>query len=144
MKFMEQEQKGWNSDHTYTMIELTNLSPPIGSKLRKIYSGIQTYRFNKKIIPQMGFDIDNPAWSGFGSVVSGVTNFPLDRMLHLLESVREATDQNNAAWQRIALLLGWRTWDVGAENEEVEAIKNQGKKETRNKGRRKKESRPKN
>ena len=128
MKFMEQEQKGWNSDHTYTMIELTNLSPPIGSKLRKIYSGIQTYRFNKKIIPQMGFDIDNPAWSGFGSVVSGVTNFPLDRMLHLIESVREATDQNNAAWQRIALLLGWRTWDVGAENEEVEAIKKQSKK----------------
>ena len=144
MKFMEQEKKGWNSDHTYTMIELTNLSPPIGSKLRKIYSGIQTYRFNKKIIPQMGFDIDNPAWDGFGSVVSGVTNFPLDRMLHLLESVREALDQNNAAWQRIALLMGWRTWDVGAENEEVEAIKNQDKKESRNKGSRKKKSRPKN
>ena len=123
MKFMEQEKKSWGSDHTYTMIELTNLSPPIGSKLRKIYSGIQTYRFNKKVIPQMGFDIDNPAWMGFGNVVSGVTNFPLDRMLHLLESVREATDQNNAAWQRIALLLGWRTWDVGAENEEVQQVK---------------------
>jgi hypothetical protein len=123
MKFMEQEKKSWGTDHTYTMIELTNLSPPIGSKLRKIYSGIQTYRFNKKVIPQIGFDIDNPAWMGFGNVVSGVTNFPLDRMLHLLESVREATDQNNAAWQRIALLLGWRTWDVGAENEEVQQIK---------------------
>ena len=125
MKFFEQEKKGWTADHTYTMIELTNLSPPVGSKLRKIYSGIQTYKFNKKIIKPMGFDIDNPVWGGIGSVVSGVTNFPLDRMLHLIDSAREATDQNNAAWQRIALLLGWRTWDVGATNEEVDETKKQ-------------------
>jgi hypothetical protein len=144
MKFFEQEAKGWTADHTYTMIELTNLSPPVGSKLRKIYSGIQTYKFNKKIILPMGFDIDNPVWGGIGSVVSGVTNFPLDRMLHLIDSVREATDQNNAAWQRIALLLGWRTWDVGATNEEVDDFKNKDKKPTRSKGSRKKNIRPKN
>ena len=144
MKFFEQEKKGWTADHTYTMIELTNLSPPIGSKLRKIYSGIQTYKFNKKIIKPMGFDIDNPVWGGVGSVVSGVTNFPLDRMLHLIDSAREATDQNNAAWQRIALLLGWRTWDVGATNEEVDAFKNKDKKPIRSKGSRKKKTRPKN
>ena len=144
MKFFEQEKKGWTADHTYTMIELTNLSPPVGSKLRKIYSGIQTYKFNKKIIKPMGFDIDNPVWGGIGSVVSGVTNFPLDRMLHLIDSAREATDQNNAAWQRIALLLGWRTWDVGATNEEVDAFKNKDKKPSRSKGSRKKKTRPKN
>ena len=144
MKFFEQEAKGWTADHTYTMIELTNLSPPVGSKLRKIYSGIQTYKFNKKIILPMGFDIDNPVWGGIGSVVSGVTNFPLDRMLHLIDSVREATDQNNAAWQRIALLLGWRTWDVGATNEEVDDFKNKDKKPIRSKGNRKKNIRPKN
>ena len=46
-------------------------------------------------------------------------------MLHLIDSAREATDQNNAAWQRIALLLGWRTWDVGATNEEVDEVKKQ-------------------
>ena len=92
----------------------------------------------------MGFDIDNPVWGGIGSVVSGVTNFPLDRMLHLIDSAREATDQNNAAWQRIALLLGWRTWDVGATNEEVDAFKNKDKKPSRSKGSRKKKTRPKN
>ena len=32
-------------------------------------------------------------------------------------------DSRNSAWQRIALALGWRAWDVGAKSEEFEAIK---------------------
>ena len=42
MTFMKQEEKGFKADHAYTVLQLHNLSPPIGSKARKLYSGIQT------------------------------------------------------------------------------------------------------
>ena len=32
-----EEKKGFTADHTYTVLELANLSPALGSKLRKIY-----------------------------------------------------------------------------------------------------------
>ena len=144
MKFIEQEKKGWSADHTYTMIELVNLSPPIGSKLRKVYSGIQTYRFNKKIMGPMGFDLQNPAWDMVANWVSGITNVPMDKVLQLVDSAREATDRRNALWQRIAVALGWRTWDVNIIEEEVEEFKNIGKKKTTSKKTTKKKVTPKN
>ena len=59
MKYNEQEKKGYMADHTYTILEAANISPPIGSKLRKIYSAIQTNKFEKAVIAERGFDIYN-------------------------------------------------------------------------------------
>ena len=33
----------------------------------------------------------------------------------ILNNIREASDSENEAWQRIAMLLGWNTWDVGVD-----------------------------
>ena len=33
--------------------------------------------------------------------------------LRLSDTVLNALDKNNEAWQRIALTLGWNTWDLG-------------------------------
>ena len=47
--------------------------------------------------------------------------------------------------QRIALALGWKTWDVGSENEENDLIKTTAKAKRKEEGRRKaKETRAKN
>ena len=35
----------------------------------------------------------------------------------------EVLDDRNTKWQRIALAMGWRTWNVGATNEEHDLIK---------------------
>ena len=78
---------------------------------------------------KMGVDIDNPAYDAFGNVVSGVTNLPLDRAIRKVRNVRASLDERNAAWQRIATLLGWTTWDVGVENYEVEEVKKEVKRE---------------
>ena len=51
-----------------------------------------------------------------------------------LTSVSEAFDARNKAWQRIALGLGWKTWDVGAIEENAEAIKEAAKKERKEAG----------
>ena len=36
-------------------------------------------------------------------------------------------DKRNTQYQRIALALGWRTWDVNAKNEEFDLIKDAAK-----------------
>ena len=133
IKFIEQEKKGWTGDHTYTIIEAINLSPPIGSKLRKLYSAIQTYKFNKDIMLEYGPGLGNPAYEMVGNVVSGVTNLPLDRLFRKINNVRASLDERNAAWQRIATLLGWSTWDVGVKNYEVEILKQREKNKKNNK-----------
>ena len=135
MEYQKQEEKGFTGDHAYTILQVLNISPPIGSKVRKIYSAIQTRRFEKDNIEARGWALTangklnlGPNYSVLGSLVSGVANVPLDRVVDELRSVTEALDERNKAWQRIALALGWKTWDVGAVNEEAEEIKAEAKK----------------
>jgi hypothetical protein len=120
----------FDTDHTYTLLELANVSPPIGSKLRKLYSALQTKKFDKDVIAEMGMGVTidgkiniSPSYEILGNVVSAAFNLPLDRAIIELEAVAEALDDRNTSYQRIALLLGWRTWDVNAKNEEQDVIK---------------------
>jgi predicted kinase len=48
-EYLKQKERGFNADHAQTIIQLLGFSPPIGSKLRKIYSAIQTEEFNKGV-----------------------------------------------------------------------------------------------
>ena len=52
LEFMEQEESKYQPDHAYTLIEMLNLSPPVGIKARKLYSATQSWEFNKKVIKQ--------------------------------------------------------------------------------------------
>lgn len=152
MEYYKQEEKGFMGDHTYTLLAAAGISPPIQSKMRKIYSAIQTSKFERDNVEQRGWALTadgklnlGPNWSIFGNVLSGVTNVPLDRVVDELKSVSEALDERNKAWQRIALALGWKTWDVGARNEEADLIKQEAKEARKQEGIRKaKETRRKN
>ena len=135
MEYAKQEEKGFMADHTYTIIQATSISPPINSKLRKIYSAIQTKKFERDELEARPWSVQTdgrpnfgPAWSITGSLVSGTLNIPLDRVVDELNSIGEAMDERNTTWQRIALALGWKTWDVGAIDEEGEEIKAEGKR----------------
>ena len=152
LQYQKQEEKGFTADHTYTMLELTNVSPPIGSKLRKLYGAQQTKKFNKEVMSERGFEVMadgrfnlSPNYEIIGNLASSVLNLPLDRAINEIESLVEATDNRNARWQRIALALGWRTWDVNVKNEEEDAIKYFAKlkkaQEKKNKKKKKKENR---
>lgn len=152
LKFLEQDKKGYTADHTYTIIEAANIAPPIGSKLRKIYSGIQTYKFDKDVIAKHPWDVTiggkfnlSPTYSIIGNVASATLNVPLDRAIMETQAVAEAFDKRNTAYQRMALGLGWRTWDVNAKNEEFDLIKTGAKGARKEQGKIKaKETRRKN
>ena len=124
LQFNAQEKKGFKADHVYTVIELLNLSAPVGIKLRTLYQGgYQNYAYNKEIIDDLGFDIDNPAYDIIASLLSFGVNIPADKVINMVRGLSEAADQENDAWQRIALLLGWSTWNLGMPNEKIEEAK---------------------
>ena len=62
-------------------------------------------------------------WYSIGNTVSALTNVPLDRVVNKVNNIKEALDARNEGWQRIALLTGWNSWDLGVEKEEVQEAK---------------------
>ena len=54
-------------------------------------------------------------------------SLPLDRVFSEVNSITEALDDRNSAYQRLALGLGWKTWDVNAKIEEHDLIKTEAK-----------------
>ena len=88
---------------------------------------------------EMGFDIDNPAYSAVGNLVSGTTNIPLDRVVNKVNNIRAGLDKQNEAWQRIATLMGWNAWSVDIPNREVEGVKADIKKRKAEEKKRKRE-----
>ena len=115
MRFQYEANKDRNPDYTYVLIESLNLSPPVGSKARKLYNALQSYKFDADQMKEAGFSLDNPGLLAIGNVLSATANIPLDRAVMILNNIKEASDSENEAWQRIAMLLGWNTWDVGVD-----------------------------
>ena len=117
LELREQNEKGFRADYGDVLVELLNVSPPIGSKARKVYKGgFQTYKFNKEVMGEMNtFDLDNPVWDIIGNVVSAATNLPLDRGFRKIDNISAALNQDNETWQRIAVALGWDQWSLGIE-----------------------------
>jgi hypothetical protein len=133
-RYYKEEKKGYNADHAYTLLELANVSPPIGSKLRKVYGAIQTTKFDKDVMEAQGYDVTlngrfniSPNYEIIGALTSAGVNLPLDRALAEVDAISEALDARNTSYQRIMLGLGWRTWDVNADKEEEDFVKTEGK-----------------
>ena len=150
-EYFAQKEKGFMADRGAVILQILSLSPPIGSKLRKINSALAGEAFNKDVLAARGFSVTkdgrlnlSPAYSIIGSLVSGVANVPMDRMVDIINGYSEALDSRNTVWQRIALAFGWKTWDVGAKNEEHDLIKTEAKAKRKEEGKAKaKETRKK-
>ena len=118
LRAMRESDKGSRGDYAYVLIEALNLSPPVGIKARKIYAATQSYKFNRREIENMGYlDIDNPTYEVATSTIEGLFNLPVARAYNKIRNIRAALDKDNAIWQRIALLLGWNTWDLGIQRD---------------------------
>ena len=143
-RYYKEEKKGYNADHAYTLLELANVSPPIGSKMRKVYGAIQTKKFDKDVMAAQGWDVTldgrfniSPNYEILASLSSAGLNLPLDRALAEIDGISEALDARNTSYQRLALGLGWRTWDVKARKEEEEWAKLVGKANRKAEGKKK-------
>ena len=138
LEFWKQDKKDYRADHAYTLLQFANISPPIGSKLRKMYSSTQTRKFNKDVMKEVGFSFDNPIVPALGTAVEAFTNLPLGRAISKINNARAATQEDVEMWQRMALLMGWNTWDLGVDNKELESIRKRIKQRKKNLRKRKK------
>ena len=108
-------------------LEILNLSPPIGSKLRKIYNAYYAEKYNKGVSEELGLRIENPEISKWANIVEGLTNIPLARLQNKANNLEEAFTGGHDTWKKVALVLGWSRWDIGIEDEELEAAKETAK-----------------
>jgi len=114
MKFMEESDKGFTADYGNVLVEALNISPPIGSKSRKLYSSFKSFKYNREVMSEMDWsDIDNPGWMMAASGTEAITNVPTYRILNKIDNIREAANADNAAWQRVGLAMGWNQWSLG-------------------------------
>jgi len=132
--FKEEKKDAFGKDHRNTLLEALNLSPPVGSKLRKINNAIKAKDYNKEVIKEQGWDITlkgkvnlSPSYQVVASLAEAITNLPLERAVVEIDAIVETLDARNTTFQRIALALGYRTWDVGTKNEERDLVKIESK-----------------
>ena len=93
--------------------DLFGFSPPLDSKVRKLNSGLNTLSWEREKMSQEGFNLNNPAYLAYAQVLAGLTNIPLDRAIQKINNLRAVTSDSSAKWQKVALLMGWSTWDLG-------------------------------
>ena len=101
------------SKYEEAVFDLLGFSPPLGSKIQKINGGLRSFSWNMKDIKDQGFSLDNPAYLAGAQITTGLTNIPIDRVIKKLNSMRGIVNEQSALWQKVALGLGWSTWDVG-------------------------------
>ena len=122
-KYLEEKDKNFKADYAKVMLEGANISPPIGSKLRKVYTGLQQTKFEKDLIAERGWGVMQdgrvhlgPLYGVTGKLVEAGTNFPMDRLVNKIENVSQAMNSQNQAWQRVAVGVGFTPYSVGIED----------------------------
>ena len=140
----QQGESEFNRENAQVLIAALNISPPIGSKIRKINNFLTTQKYEKDVLAERGFDVMidgkfqlSPAYDMLGELSSATLNLPLDRLFDEVNALTEALDTRNTNYQRIALGLGWRQWDVNARSEEHDLIKLEGKAKRKEAGKEK-------
>jgi len=103
--------------------KLLDFSPAIKSKMSKFKGAAYPFDSKKRRaeVFDKGFSLDNPAYESMAKVISATTNIPLDRLYTKVENVKHAFDDNNEAWQSVAMLLGWPSWQIRNKNKSTKA-----------------------
>jgi len=143
IKWQKQRDKDYNADESAVLLEMLNISPPLGIKARKIVNAEKTLQYNKKVIEEMEtFDIDNPHWSAVTNYIEATTNAPTNRIYNKTQNTRQALDSQHAAWQRVLMFFGWSQYNLDIENEKMKKIKSDVKDKNKNNKKKKKKALP--
>jgi len=129
-----QAGKDYGADYSEVAEDLLNISPPIGSKFRKLDAAGNTYKYNKEQIDEEGieFSLDSPGLEVATQVTEAITNLPANRIFKKANNVKNAMSDEYEPWQRFLMFLGWSNWDVAPEQAKDQA---QGKKKKKDKPR---------
>jgi len=62
-----------------------------------------TFTWDRKLMKEKGFSLDNPAYLAGAQVISGLTNVPLDRAISKINNIRGIMSERSQNWQKVAL-----------------------------------------
>jgi hypothetical protein len=122
LKIVEQSKKK-SPKYEDAALKLLDISPPISSKISKVRSAGRIYSWNKKEIREKGLSFDNPANEAIGKLTSAFINLPLDRAIQKADNIQNALAEETDTWQRIALLAGWKDWELGMQEKKKKKSK---------------------
>jgi hypothetical protein len=138
VKYLEERAKKQKAEYAKVILEAANMSPPIGSKLRKTYSALQQTKYDKDLIAERGWGVMQdgrvhlgPMYSVSGKLVEATANFPMDRLVNKVENVSQAFNSENTAMQRLATGMGYSPWTVGIEGTKGDILIKETAKATR-------------
>jgi hypothetical protein len=100
-------------DYAEAIDDLFSISPPLQAKLRKLKSSANTFSWNKQEMEDQGFHANNPAYLATAQTISALTNIPVDEAVLKINALRTIFSNSSENWQKVAVALGWSTWDVG-------------------------------
>jgi hypothetical protein len=126
IKFIEQEQrkeKGKRADYAYVLLEVLNVSPPVGIKARNFYGALKNYEYNSRYIGDAGWDLNNPAIDIGSAAVDALLNIPALSTVTTMRDISAAFDEDLEVMTRLALMAGWHTWDLNLQDKELNKIK---------------------
>jgi len=124
-----QESEKPNPKYYKSVIDLLNVSPPVGSKARKLVSAGNTYSYNKRAIARSPYlALSNPAVHANSQIISALTNFPADRIVEKAININDASNSDYENWQRIAMGLGINKWSLGLRDEYRDYLNRKPKK----------------
>ena len=120
-------------EYVDSVYELIRISPPISSKISRLKQAAYPFDSKKRRqeIYDKGFSLDNPAFMSFAKVLSATVNIPLDRVLYKMDNLKEAMDEENDWWQRLAMLGGWPKWSLEPKENKKKSKTNKVKRKPR-------------
>lgn len=125
LEYIKQEEKGsFRADHGKTLIQMLNISPPVGSKATRIYSGIKGAKYEETTMDML---------KNKSKIIAAITNIPVDRLVSKADNLSVAATQPIESWKRAALLFGWDQWSLGVYDDlkVIEGEANQKPKKSR-------------
>ena len=139
IKLVKEEKKKSPKYQDVLVKEVLQVSPPISSKVGKLRSAGRSVSWNKKEMMTKGWAIDNPAYLASANVISAITNVPADRAIKKITNIVDASNEETEYYKRIALALGWSSWELGIENKkDIKPESSTGKSRTRKRSRKRK------
>jgi hypothetical protein len=127
-----QKDKPWGKERIEKIaLEVINLSPPIGSKVRKIVNAYYADSWNEGVSEELGWRIENPKVSMWANIVEAVFNIPLARIQSKANNLEEAITGDHDTWKKVAMLFGWNYWNLGVEDEELEEAKDRAEEKNK-------------
>jgi len=100
--YKEMQKDEWRRDSSNVLLSVSDISPPIDHKLRKIKALSEIGKYDNDIPPSLEAAIN----------VASILNIPLDRLQRKIENLKGASDRDLDNWVRIFQLLGWSDWEL--------------------------------